>query len=377
MTGFGWGDLDAWRWGGVVLALVAGFVWLTAWRRGRLRALAARGPLPTLLDTAGEGRHLLRAGLIVLTAIGLVLALMRPQHGTRATELKNLGIDIAIALDASKSMKVRDVVPDRLTSARLEIDRLLDGLSGGQVALVPFAGLAFVQTPPTSDFEVVKTYLDELRVEDMPRGGTAIGRAITEAVRVLVPSVEIEGEAGGDAPAALTGGDGAKDTAVAPFAGARHKAIILFTDGEDHEGDPLAAAKLAADHDVRIFTVGVGTAQGRPVPIINDDGQVVGTMRGPDGRTPLFSELNSDLLRQIAEITGGAHFDLGPTGLGDGLARAIDALEKQEYEATFRHLRDDRFQLALVPALVLLILEAVIGTARRRRRVRPAREGAK
>ena len=142
-------------------------------------------------------------------ALLIVMSLMRPQQGTRATELKNLGIDIAVVVDASKSMKVADIVPDRLEAAKLEIHKLLEGMHGGRVGLVPFAGLAFIQTPLTSDFDVIGTYLDDLQVEDMPRGGTAIGRALVEAIRSLVPPDQLEGtlaetadtDAGGQAAA--------------------------------------------------------------------------------------------------------------------------------------------------------------------------------
>jgi Ca-activated chloride channel family protein len=199
----------------------------------------------------------------------------------------------------------------------------------------------------------------------MPRGGTAIGRAIVESVRALVPPEDLEGTAA-EVPKEDRG-----PSDVPSYAGSKHKAIVLLTDGEDHEGDALQAADVAAKLGIPIFTVGVGTAQGRPVPIVNDQGEVVGTMKGPDGRTPLFSELDEGLLREIASKTGGQHFSLGPTGLGDGLLRAIDRLEKQEYDATFKHLRDDRFQLALVPALLLLVVEAVLAGGRRRRKGAP------
>jgi Ca-activated chloride channel family protein len=363
-----WGDPGAARWGLLVIALLFGFIWLGLWRRRRMTDLAKVGPLPSLLDAARPGRLVLRGALVLGAALLLVMALMRPQQGTRATELKNLGIDIAVVLDASKSMKVADVVPDRLQAAKLEIHKLLDGMHGGRVGLVPFAGLAFIQTPLTSDFDVIGTYLDDLEVEDMPRGGTAIGRALIEAIRSLVPPEQLEGtlaESGTD-PADGPAAD--RDTDAAAFTGSKFKAIVLFTDGEGHEGEPLAVAELAAKLGIRIFTVGVGTAQGRPVPLINAEGQVMGTVKARDGATPMFSELNERLLREIAVKTGGDYFHLGPAGGLQRLRKSIDTLEKQEYDATFKHLRDDRFQLAVIPALLLLILEALLSGRRRRRK---------
>jgi Ca-activated chloride channel family protein len=336
-----------------------------------VRALAERGPLPAQLAGEGRGRYALRATTTLLAAALLVTTLMRPQCGTAVTRIKNLGIDIAIAVDASKSMMVQDVVPDRLTAAKLEIRRLLDRLAGGRVALVPFAGLAFVQTPLTSDFEVIKTYLDDLRVEDMPRGGTALGRALVEAIRVLVPPEQLEGtvaEVTAPEEGAAAAPSAAAEADLPEHEGAKHKAILLFTDGDDHEGDPLEVAKIAKKLGIRIFTVGVGTAQGRPVPIVNEDGEVVGTMKGDDGRTPLFSELNAELLRGVGQATGGELFQLGPTGLEAGLLAAIDQLEKKEYDATFQELGADQYQWTLVPAILLLAIEALLGSRRRRRR---------
>ncbi len=365
-----WGDLEAANWWFAVLAVLLAHIGLALWRRGRMAELDARGPLASLVQTSSRGVRVLRVTLHVLAFSLLVVALMRPQQGTRTSTLGSMGIDIAIALDASKSMKVPDVVPDRLEASKLDLGKVLDGVDGGRVSLVPFAGLAFVQTPLTHDTQVIRTYLADLRVEDMPRGGTAVGRAILEALRTLVPPEALLGTA---AETAETEREVSRaPEGVAPFEGSKHKAIVLITDGEDHEGDPIAAAELAASLGVRIYTVGVGTPQGRPVPVINEEGQVVGTLKGSDGKTPLFSELNEDLLRQIARVTQGAYFPLGPQGLGDGLTAALDALEKREYESTFSHLRDDRFQLALLPALLLLLLEAwLAGRPRRPTRRRP------
>jgi len=350
-----WGDAGAWLWGLVALALVFGFIWLAQWRQARLEALARVGPLAAQLDHRGAGWTLLRGGLIVAALALVVVGLARPRWGASETEVKALGIDVAILLDASKSMMVADVVPNRLDAARFEIHRLLDGLHGGRVALVPFAGLAYIQTPLTSDFEVVKIYLDALRVEDMPRGGTAIGRGIHEALRALAPADEDFADTEPDE----------YEKAITAFAGSEHKAIILISDGEDHEGEPLDAAAEAARRGVKIFTVGVGTPQGRPVLEIDEKGQVVGTVRGPDGKTPLFSELNVRLLREIADMTGGDYFHLGEEGLGDGLLDALSELEKAEYQATFASLGEERYQWPIVPALLLLVAEAWLSQRRR------------
>jgi len=352
-----WGDDGAWLYGLIVLALVFGFLWLGQWRAARREALARRGPLPRLFDDRGLGGLTLRAALVLPAAALLVVGLAEPRWGSNETEVKSLGIDVAFVLDASKSMMVGDVVPTRLDAARLEIHRVLDQLKGGRAALVPFAGLAYVQTPLTTDTEVVKTYLDSLKVEDMPRGGTAVGRAIEEALRALAPADEEPRRGEADA----------FEEAIQPFAGAKHKAIVIFTDGEDHEGDPLKAAEEAARRGIKVFTVGVGTPQGRPVLDINDEGLVVGTVKGPDGKTPLFSALNTELLKDIARVTDADYFHLGANGLGDGLLQALEKLEKAEYESTFEDLGEQRYHWPVVPAFALLAVEAWLSGRRRRR----------
>jgi Ca-activated chloride channel family protein len=351
---------------GLLVLLFGGLAWLQ-WRHARREALRRAGPLGSALDVAPLGRDVLRVSLVLLAATLLVVGLKKPRYGASSDTVKALGIDVAIALDASKSMKLNDIVPDRLDASRLEIGRLLDGLRGGRAALVPFAGTAFIQTPLTSDMAVVKAYLSALRVEDMPRGGTAVGRAIATALEALTgepPEAFVDAAAddgpgkGQPAPDPLAG-------EVRTLEGAKHKAIILFTDGEDHEGDALKAAEEAARLGVRIYTVGVGTPQGRPVVQIDAEGKVTGTVKGPDGTTPLFSALNVPLLRDLAEKTGGAYFPLGADGFGPGLEKALADLERREYEETFQNLGAERYAWVVWPALLLLAVELWLGGRRR------------
>jgi len=340
-----------------VLALVLGLIWWIQWRAARRAELALAGPLGRLLDVAPLSRDILRAVLVVVACSLLVTALARPRWGAAQNEVKALGIDVAFVVDASKSMKLTDVVPDRLVAAKDEIHRLLDAMHGGRAAYVPFAGLAFEQTGLTGDFSVVKADLDGFRVEDMPRGGTAIGRGLTQALATLSPE---------DRPANSPEPDN-YEKAVKPFEGAKHKAIVLFTDGEDHEGDALAAAEEAAKRGIKVFAVGVGTPQGRPVLEIDDEGRVTGTVKGPDGVTPIFSSLNVKLLKDIAAKTQGEYFLLGPDGLGDGLLKALSELEKAEYSTVYQDLSEERFEWAAVPALALLGFELWLSGRKKRR----------
>jgi len=342
---------------GLLLLLFGSVFWLQ-WRHARRERLTREGPLGRRLDVAPLSRDLVRVVLVLLAALMLVVAIKRPRWGASTESVKALGIDVAIVIDASKSMKLNDIVPDRLDASRLEITRLLDGMRGGRAALVPFAGLAFIQTPLTGDFAVVKSYLNALRVEDMPRGGTAIARAIHAGIEALTGRKPAGYREEGETPA--------DDLELREFEGAKHKAILLFSDGEDHEGEALEAAEEAERRGIRIYTVGVGTPQGRPVVQIDEEGRVTGTVKGPDGQTPLFSALNVPLLRDIADKTGGSYFSLGPEGLGPGLHEALGELERREYDETYQNLGAERYAWVAWPAFLLLFFEAWLSGRRRK-----------
>ena len=299
-------------------------------------------------------RSLARLGLWTLAALLLVAAAARPRYGLRETEVSNAGIDIAVVVDASKSMLAKDVVPNRLQGTVLEISALLDKLAGGRVALIPFAGIPFVQCPLTADHDVIRMYMTDLKPEDLPVGGTNIGRAIGLAVETLTGEHEkAEAEA--------------RDNLIPQFRGSKNKAIVLFSDGEDHEGAAVEAAQKAAEKGVRIFAVGVGTASGNPVPILGPDGASIGSQKDENGNL-VFSALNMELLEKIATTTGGKAFHYDRQSIAGQVFQNLDALEKAEYQAQFQQLGEDRFQYLLGPALLLLLGEWLLGSRRRERK---------
>ena len=337
------------------VALVLG-AWAALQLRGRSKLLARLGSGPVIARlvasfsprTAG-----LRIALWTVALVLIALAAARPRYGLRETEVSNAGIDIAFVVDASKSMLVRDVVPSRLRGTMLEISALLDKLAGGRVALVPFAGIAYVQCPLTTDHDVIRTYLEDLKPDDLPVGGTNIGRAISLATEMLTGEKE-------KAEAEL------RDNLVPQFKGSKHKAIVLFSDGEDHEGGALDAARKAAAAGIRVYTVGVGTATGNPVPLLGPDGTATGVLKDENGN-PIFSELNSKLLTDIANLTGGKYFQYANKSVALPLFQALDGLEKAEYLAQWKLLGEDRYQVLLGPALLLLLGEAALSNRKRKK----------
>ncbi len=342
-----------------------GFLLVFLWRQRMLERIADPALRERLVETLSRPRQVLKAVIMTVAVALLLLAALRPQYGVRETEVRNVGIDIAVLLDASQSMLVRDVVPDRFVAARQEISRVLEGLSGGRVALIPFYFIPFVQSPLTSDFDALQVYLRDLRLDDIAEPemrGTSIGRALMAAVGLLAQDRELLSEAGAGVVPDLD-----EDHDVSAMDGSRYKAILLFTDGEEHEDLPEEIYTVAESAGIRIFSVGVGTRAGHAVPIVQEDGEVTGVLKGEDGH-PIFSALNEELLGGLAERTGGAYFNFSGRSVADELLAEIEKLEKKEFEAQTRDLGEDRYQFLLLPALLLLMVEGLMSDRLRRRR---------
>ncbi len=326
------------------LVLVLFFLYL-GFRRRMLAAIPAKGLFRRMAPgVSGFRLAVYWLGMVVVMSL-FVVALMRPRYGLKDVAVPGAGVDVAVVVDVSRSMLAKDVVPDRLRGAIVQVDRLLDQMKGDRVTLVPFAGLAYIQTPLTVDYEVIRQYLAALKVTDMPVPGTAIGRALNTARRAL--------------------GLGRKHR-VGKYKGSLNKAVVMFTDGENFEGDPVAVAKKLAREHVKVFTVGVGTPSGKPVPRLDKSGKVVGVQREKDGKTPVISKLNEKLLKNIANITGGEYFSLSGGGdVSKQIYKRLQELEKIEYVHRVRSLLEDRFQYPLGLAVLLLLMLLVMPLRKR------------
>ncbi len=261
------------------------------------------------------------------------MALARPQFGFKWEEMKRHGIEILFAVDTSKSMLSTDVKPDRLTRAKLAVDDFVAKLNGDGVGLVAFAGNAFLQCPITLDYGAFGESLAALDVNTIPRGGTDITSAIREAQVAL---------------ANRTGKD---------------KILILLTDGENLEGNAIDAAKAAAKDGLKIYTVGVGTANGDLIPLPAENGG--GVVKDDSGK-PVKSQLDETTLKAIAEATGGIYAPLGAQGQGletiyqSGLA----PLAKHELASRQQKVYIERFQWPLAAALAFLLASLMVGNRR-------------
>jgi len=288
-----------------------------------------------LTKSVSQGKRRAKRGLLVGAIALLFVALAAPQAGYRWEQVTRRGNDIIFAVDTSRSMLTPDVKPDRLTRAKLAIDDFVEHLDGDAVGLIAFAGDAFLQAPLTLDYDAFHDSLNALDTRIIPRGGTNIASAIHEAQSALK-----------DRP----GSD---------------KILVLVTDGEDLQGNALSAAKAAAQQDgLKIYTVGVGTANGDLIPLPVEQGD--GFVKDPSG-TPVKSHLDETALKAIATATGGLYAPLGAEGQGlDSIyQQALAPLAKHDLASRRQKIYTQRYQWPLAAALGMLLASVLMGTRRR------------
>lgn len=301
------------------------------------RRLAAEELIPKLSHGFRPSRRRLKAFLQVAGVLFVLLALAGPRVGSREVTVKRRGIDLVIALDVSNSMLAKDVPPSRLARARREIEAFLGGLSGDRIALVAFAGDAYLQCPLTLDYGAARLFLDVVDERSVTRQGTNLGAAIRTALDAFP-----EGED-------------------------KYRAIVLVTDGEDQTGDGEAAAQEAARRGVRVYPIGVGSEAGEPIPLPAEEGG--GYKKDRQGQV-VMTALDPESLERIALATGG-EFHRATTGELE-LSRIHESLEKLgEKELASRSFTqyEERFQFPLGLGLLLLLIDFALPE-----RVRPRRD---
>lgn len=302
-------------------------------RRTDLQRFAEARLLPTLTPDLDLRRHHWRAVLGVIAASLALVAAAGPRWGFHWEEVHREGIDLVIALDTSRSMLAEDVKPNRLERAKLALQDLVRQLNGDRVGLVAFSGAAFVQCPLTLDYEVFNETLRAINTDIIPKGGTAVAEAVSTSIEALA---EHQG---------------------------KHAAILLVTDGEDHEGKVEEAAQVAADKGIKIYTVGIGTSDGELIPLtVNGQPTFLKDRRGQ----VVKSRLDRNTLEAVATTTGGAFVHgSGPSlGLDEIYSEYISQMEKRELKSTVEKRFEERFQLPLVLAFALLAVEPLISNRR-------------
>ncbi|MAF26891.1 MAG: VWA domain-containing protein [Gemmatimonadota bacterium] len=271
----------------------------------------------------------------VLQGTALVLiafALAGPRVGSREVTVKRRGIDLLIALDTSLSMMARDVAPSRLGKARREVSAFLDRLDGDRVGLVAFAGGAHLQCPLTLDYGAARMFLEVLDIRSVSRPGTNLGAAIRSALSAFGSEVQDD----------------------------KHRALVLVTDGDDPSGGGVQAAEEAARRGIRIFTIGIGSGAGEPIPMPDDDPSGVAYKKDRSGEI-VMTALDEEVLERIASITGGSyhHATRGELEL-DRIHEEIAGIEEREVASRKFTQFEPRFQVPLAIALLLLLVDLVL-----------------
>ena len=268
--------------------------------------------------------------LMAITFSILIVALSGPQWGYKWEKINEKGVDIMIALDCSKSMLAEDVSPNRLERAKREIIDLINLLQGDRLGLVAFAGTSFIQSPLTLDYGAVKIFLDDLDTELIPVPGTAIADAIEKSIKAFDPD------------------DG------------KSRVIILITDGEDHEGDINKTVSDAVAMEVKIFTIGLGSIGGSPIPLYNARGEQVGFKKDREGNAVL-TKLDEETLKQIASAANGEYYrGSNYEDHLDKIYEELSELDKTEFGVKKVTDYEDRFYYFLAPAILLLLAEFFI-----------------
>lgn len=320
----------------VIPLLVLFYLWAFRRKRRTLEVFADAHLVPHITPTVSFLRQKLKAFLTVLAVLCLIFALIGPKWGYRWQEAKRRGIDIMVAIDTSKSMLTQDVKPDRLARAKLAVKDLLNLLTGDRIGLIAFSGSAFVQCPLTLDYGAFSLSLNRIDTNIIPRGGTNLASAITTAMEAFVTQ------------------------------GKKHKALIIITDGESHEGDPEETAKKAAEAGIRIFCVGIGTKEGELITITDEGGNRT-FLKDRQGQV-VKSKLDEVTLQKIALTTGGSYVKASGAEFGLDIIyqEKIARMEKQELESRLQKRYEERFQIPLIIAFVLIVAETFINNRKNR-----------
>jgi Ca-activated chloride channel family protein len=287
----------------------------------QIKQMAQRG--------VSDSRRRLKLALTMVGLALMILALARPQYGSELIKVKSTGTEVMIVLDVSLSMLAGDFYPTRLDKAKRQILTVLENLPGESIGLIVFSGQAFVQCPLTVDHSALRMFLDVVNVGTISDTGTDIEKAIEKAAESFSE----------ESPA--------------------DKVLVIFTDGETQKGDPVSMAEEYKNL-FKIFTVGVGTPKGEPIPMRGADGSIEGYKKDKNGEL-VISKLNEELLAEIATVSDGAAYRSTPGEQELGaLVKRIKGMKKGETEGSFCRLYEEKFQYFLIPGIVFISLAIFI-----------------
>ena len=303
-------------------------------RRRRMEKLGDKALMERLMPSWSRSRGWWQVSFFSLGFAFFVIGLSRPLIGAKLKEHETKGAEVVIALDVSNSMLAQDYSPNRLERAKLAIARIVDKLRDDRIGLVVFAGGAYVQLPVTTDYVSAKMFLNSISTESVPVQGTALGEAINTSARSFSAQSE------------------------------KSRAIIVITDGENHEDDPVGAARNAAEMGIRVFTIGVGSPEGKPIPL-----KERGLLKDRNGEI-VVTRLDEDILKQVAEVGGGAYVRAGNSEFGlNPIIDEIRKMESEKFNSVVFEEYDEQYMYFFAIALAFFVLEGMIGQRKSRIRL--------
>ena len=318
-----------------ILALI--FVSFVYWRKKAVARFGDTGLVQQLIPEFSSGK-LWTKFILYLVAMGLVIiGLANPQVGTKLERVERKGVDVIIAVDVSRSMLAEDLTPNRIEVAKRIVAKLIDQLGNDRVGIIVFAGNAYLQVPLTVDYSAAKLLLRTLNTDMVPAQGTALGEAIELASEHFDPEAT------------------------------KFKAMILITDGENHESGAIDAAEKAAEEGVIIHTMGIGSEEGGTIPVFNSRGQRTGVKK--DNKNQIVnSKLEESALKEISKVTDGRYFRVkGSQGEVNQILGELQNMEKKDFEDRVFTDYEDQFQYFLFPALLLLLIDFFLSERRNRK----------
>lgn len=324
-----------WIWLPLFLLLL---IWTINWRKKVRSQLGDNDLLDRLSTSISKPRRRFKEILKIVGFVFLIIAAFGPKFSNDIVEVKRKGVDIVILLDVSNSMLAEDITPSRLEKAKFEIRKLVDQLRGDRIALVVFAGQAYLQTPLTLDYSAFNMFLDLSDDRTIGVQGTALEDAIATGIRAFDQDDK------------------------------KHRVIILISDGEDHEGKIDQVLKTAESENVTIYTAGIGTLSGTPIPIVGKDGSITGYRKTADGEV-VTTKLATATLEEIAQSSGGRFVHLNASGNGlDDIYQEILGMDQKEFAShEFTNFKE-QFQWFAWIGLLCFALEFVLSDLQKRAR---------
>jgi Ca-activated chloride channel family protein len=304
-------------------------------KKRALKRLGDINLVSSLVPELSKSRPVVKFLLQLIAFSAGIIMLARPQFGSKIEDVKKQGVEVIIALDVSNSMLAEDIQPDRLTRAKQAISRLVDNLENDKIGLIVFAGDAYTQIPVTTDYVSAKMFLSTINPNMVPKQGTAIGAAIDLGIRSFTP------------------GEG------------KSKAMIIITDGENHEDDPVTASEEASKAGIVIYTIGIGSTEGVPVPVVVNGKRDY--LKDVDGNT-VITKLDEEILKTVAINTNGNYVRASNSNIGlDQIFNDIKKMKTQELESTMYTEYNDQFQIFAAISLFLLLADFIVMERKNRR----------